>query len=258
MEFGIPTLIEHESMEEAAKMAAELGFDFVEMNMNLPWVCKAMTNAEIGRLRSLYNVNFTIHADENLFFCDFNDRVSKAHLDTMIEAVAFAKTNKIPLINFHMSQGVYFTLPDEKIFLFERYENEYQKKLRDFALQCSEAADGQVALCIENTGLNHPFVHRAIEALLQYSSFRLTWDIGHDYTAGNCDTPFLMKHIDCIQHMHLHDSRGKSCHLPLGKGESNPDKYLKIAHPERVVIEVKSILGLRESIPWLKSRKYIK
>lgn len=257
MDFGIPTLIEHESVENAAKMASANGFRFVELNMNLPWVCNALTKEETERLSAKYHVYFTIHADENLFFCDFNERVSTAHLETMLDTIAFAKENCIPLINFHMSQGVYFTLPNEKVFLFERYENEYMKKVINFAETCNQAAEGKVSLCIENTGLHHAFVHHAIETLLEHPCFQLTWDVGHDYTAAHCDTPFLLKHQNRIRHMHLHDSSGKSCHLPLGQGESDLDGYLKTAMPERAVIEVKSAQGLAESLSWLKARNYL-
>lgn len=34
--FGMPTLIETSTLEECAKLCAELGLDFIELNMNLP------------------------------------------------------------------------------------------------------------------------------------------------------------------------------------------------------------------------------
>lgn len=256
MDIGIPTLIEHGNIEAATKMASENGFRFVELNMNLPWVCKAMKE-EAKKLSAKYNIYYTIHADENLFFCDFNDRVAKAHLETMLDTIALAGENGMPLINFHMSRGVYFTLPDEKVFLFERYEDEYMEKVIRFAEQCNNAAAGKVSLCIENTGLPHAFIHRAVETLLKYPSFSLTWDVGHDYTADNCDTPFLLAHKNRISHMHLHDSTSKNCHLPLGKGETDLGGYLKQASPKRAVIEVKSLQGLNDSIPWLKVRNLL-
>ena len=36
MEFGMPTLIEQETLEETVKLCKDLGLDFVELNMNLP------------------------------------------------------------------------------------------------------------------------------------------------------------------------------------------------------------------------------
>lgn len=36
MQFGMPTLIEHKDLNETARLANELGLDFIELNMNLP------------------------------------------------------------------------------------------------------------------------------------------------------------------------------------------------------------------------------
>lgn len=33
---GMPTLIETSSLEECVKLCAELGLDFIELNMNMP------------------------------------------------------------------------------------------------------------------------------------------------------------------------------------------------------------------------------
>lgn len=252
MDFGIPTLIEHQSIRDSACHAHELGFQFVELNMNLPWASvKAMEQADLKKLSEEYQVYFTIHADENLFFCDFSDRVARAHLDNMLEAIDFAKENAIPLINFHMSPGVYFSLPGRKVFLFDQYAEEYMEKIIRFREACTAAADGKVMLCIENTGLSQDFVHQGVDALLLSPAFSLTWDVGHDYCADSCDKPFLLERKERIRHMHLHDAVGKDCHLPLGSGEMEPEWYLLAAKPERIVVEVKTKAGLDTSLPWL-------
>lgn len=36
MDFGMPTLIENDTLEDNAKLCNELGLQFVELNMNLP------------------------------------------------------------------------------------------------------------------------------------------------------------------------------------------------------------------------------
>ena len=259
MDFGIPTLIEHKNVEDAAKLAHDLGFRFVELNMNLPWAgIDELKKCNLQKISDVYDVYFTIHADENMFFCDFTERIALAHLENMLEVIDFAGENRIPLVNFHMSQGVYFTLPDRKVFLFDQYENVYREKLVRFRDMCSKAAGNKVRLCIENTGLNHSFVHHGVDELLHSPAFGLTWDIGHDYSAHCCDTPFLQERKEKIIHMHLHDAVGRDCHLPLGKGEMDLDSYLKCASPERVVVEVKTIDGLYNSVPWLKKRRYLK
>ncbi|WP_259473503.1 hypothetical protein [Clostridium estertheticum] len=36
IDFGMPTLIETNSIESCVKLCKELGLDFIELNMNLP------------------------------------------------------------------------------------------------------------------------------------------------------------------------------------------------------------------------------
>jgi hypothetical protein len=74
----------------------------------------------------------TIHLDENLNVFDFNSQVAKAYTKTVLDAIEMAKQLEIPVLNMHMSNGVYFTLPTEKIFLFNQYKDIYLTKLKSF------------------------------------------------------------------------------------------------------------------------------
>lgn len=259
MDIGIPTLIETISIEEAAKLAHSLGFSFVELNMNLPYCgIEALQNTNLQRLSETYHVYFTIHADENLFFCDFSNRIAQAHLDNMLETIDFSQAHHIPLINFHMSKGVYFTLPERKVYLFEKYRETYVKRILSFRSACDNAAKGSdMMLCIENTGINLPFVLEGVDLLLQSPVFSLTWDIGHDYSANKADSPFLLPRKDRIRHMHFHDAKGTDCHLPPGFGHLPLASIMCSVSPERMVLEVKTIQGIHQSLPWLKEHNLI-
>ena len=123
MLFGMPTLIERPDAEDSAALCRELGLDFLELNMNMPQYRMGALNAE--RLRDIgekYGIFFTIHLDENLNVSDFNPYVADAYLRTVRETIAFAKNIGAPIINMHLAQGVYFTLPNEKRYLFEEYK----------------------------------------------------------------------------------------------------------------------------------------
>ena len=61
---------------------------------------------------------YTIHLDENLNVSDFNPHVAQAYRRTVEETVALAKALDAPLLNMHLSRGVYFTLPDRRVYLF--------------------------------------------------------------------------------------------------------------------------------------------
>ncbi|MBQ6949865.1 MAG: sugar phosphate isomerase/epimerase [Clostridia bacterium] len=252
MDLGIPTLVEMTTIEEAAQLASALGFSFVELNMNLPWcTLEKLHQADLKSLQREYGIYFTLHADENLFFCDFSERISRAHTENMLDAIHLCKENGLPLINFHMSRGVYFTLPDKKVYLFSVYRDEYMKKIQQFKKACEQAAGNTVKLCIENTGIKESFVWEGVDALLSSNAFQLTWDLGHDYSANCCDKPNLMMRKERVIHMHLHDALGKECHLPMGKGKLDAVACINSVHSERIVLEVKTIAGIRESLPWL-------
>jgi len=59
--------------------------------------------------------------------------------------------------------------------------------------------------------------------------------------------------------MHIHDASGHKNHLKLGDGDVDLMKYLDLAksHECRVVLEIKTVDGLRQSVYWLKERGVI-
>ena len=49
-------------------------------------------------------------------------------MKTVLSAIDIAKLLKIPVLNMHMSNGVYFTLPNETVFLFNQYMHVHDAK----------------------------------------------------------------------------------------------------------------------------------
>ena len=117
--YGMPTLIEISTLEDCAKLCAESGLDFIELNMNMPQYQLDRIDVEyFKRVADKYGIYYTIHLDENLNVCDFNSYVAEAYLKTVADTIAIAKQLDIKVLNTHMSKGVYFTLPDRKVLLF--------------------------------------------------------------------------------------------------------------------------------------------
>lgn len=259
MEFGMPTLAELPGLEENARLCGELGFSFLELNMNFP-------PYQIERLRDLaslrdaaarYGIYYTIHLDENMNVCDFNHAVAAAYRDTVRQCVEVARALGMPLINMHLHKGVYVTLPDRKLYLFEQYREEYWESIRHFRLLCEQwTGGGGVRIAIENTGGFAPFEREAIAYLLQSPVFALTWDIGHSHAARESDMPFLLKNEHKLAHFHIHDAVGTQNHLPLGTGEIDLAARLQAAARGgcRCVVETKTVAALRQSARWLKER----
>ena len=257
MDLGIPTLIELKNLEDCAALCKELGLQFVELNMNLPEYQGDKIDVDtLARIADRYGIYYTIHLDENLNPCDFNERVADAYTDTVLQAIGIAKQLPIPVLNMHLSNGVYFTLPEKKIYLFDEYMDLFLYKLSAFRDRCEKAIGGaDIRICIENTdGYHKEFLQRGLALLLESKAFALTFDIGHNAAIGGGDEAVIMQYKNRLCHMHLHDAREQSSHLPLGSGKLDLPRFLHLAdtHGCRIVLETKTISGLRESVEWME------
>ena len=152
LKFGMPTLIETKTIEECAALCAESGLSFIEMNMNLPqYQVQTMDVTRLQKAAKEYGIGYTIHLDENMNVADFNPDVAAAYRNSVIQTIELAKKLEIPVLNMHMIYGVYFTLPHEKVFLFEQYREEYRSNMLRYRDECEKAIGGSgIRICIEN------------------------------------------------------------------------------------------------------------
>lgn len=259
MDFGMPTLIELNGLEENAALCKELGLQFVELNMNLP------EYADIARIsrKSLSDwqkngVQFTLHLDERMDVCDFNPHVAEAYLRTMRDALELAGEAGLPVLNLHLSPGVYFTLPGEKVYLYETYEAHYLASMERLRSLADAHAPEGTLVCIENTDGFAPFMQKGIDLLLESPRFALTLDTGHMHCIHDADAPFYEERIRRLKHMHLHDATrvpGKN-HLPLGSGELDIAQKLCLAqqHGCRIVLETKTVQALKMSVQYIRQQ----
>lgn len=111
------------------------------------------------------------------------------------------------LLDIRDKYGIYFTIPNKKVELYETYFEEYMNTWKRFREICEEIIAGNgVKICIENTNGYRDYEKRAMEYLLESDVFGLTWDIGHSNSAGNVDESFIMDHKDKLFHFHINDS----------------------------------------------------
>lgn len=254
--FGMPTLIEHNSVEESVRFCVDKELDFIELNMNLP--AYQADKIDIQKLIELKEnkIYFTIHLDENFNIWDFNPFISNAYLETLKVTIELAVKIGVPIINMHINSGVYFTLPTEKIYLYERYSEHYHYKTEQLRDVCEKMIDNEnIKICVENTDGFAKYQRTAIEYLLESKVFGLTMDVGHSNSCGKVDEEFILSHKDKLSHMHIHDAIGKKNHMPLGDGEIDIKSSLVLAKEtnSRCVIETKTITGLEKSISFLRN-----
>lgn len=256
MILGMPTLIETKSLENGASLCNELGLNFIELNMNLPQYQLDKIDVEkFNTIAQKYNIFYTIHLDENLNISDFNPYIAFAYIQTVKETIELAKQLNVPIINMHLSKGVYFTLPDKKVYLFDEYKEQYLQSVRNFCKECEIAiGDFPIKICIENCDGYTDFNKDAIDILLNSSVFGLTFDVGHNHGVGGTDEPIIVANKNKLHHMHLHDAKGRQNHMALGTGELDIQKYLDLASECncRIVLETKTIAGLKQSVNLLK------
>ena len=262
MEFGMPTLIENANLEESVMLCTELGLSFVEINMNFPqYQFDQLENISyIQKLAKKNGIYFTIHFDENLNIADFNHSVANAYFETVRRVIDVAKKIQAPVLNMHMNHGIYVTLPDRKVQLYEQYNNYYMDSFRQFRMMCEELIGQEnIKICIENTDGFLPFEKQAIEYLLASDIFALTWDIGHSHACNNIDEPFLLQNSNKLSHFHIHDAIGTKNHLTLATGEIDLKQRLAFARDSgcRCVVETKTVDALRKSTDYLKREEYL-
>lgn len=259
MILGMPTLIETESISECAVLCNDLGLSFIELNMNMPqYQADRIDVSDLKRVSEEHGIFYTIHLDENLNVSDFNSYVADAYIRTVKRSISIAGQLGIPILNMHMSKGVYFTLLEKKEYLFSKYKEEYLCGIYKFKDTCENAVGNKdITICIENCDGYTDFQKEAIDILLRSPVFGLTFDVGHNHGCNGADEPYIIANKNRLHHMHLHDASGRKNHLALGSGELDVAGYLELAKERncRIVLETKTIDGLRKSVEYLKSRK---
>lgn len=255
--YGMPSMIELDTLQQAAALCGELGLSFLELNTNFPSQQPHLLDPDLlNVLSEKYGIFYTIHLNDELNVADFNPHVAKGYRDSVLEVIDLAKTIGAPILNMHLSGGAYYTMPDRKIHFFEAYREEYLCGISEFRDLCSKAiGNADIHICVENTTGYLPFQLEALELLLESPVFGLTMDIGHNCCAGFMDETWILNHCDRLRHMHMHDVHaGKKDHLALGTGELDIRKYRQIADKNdcTVVVEVKTVEGLRQSAAWLQ------
>ena len=273
MQFGMPTLIENHTLEENAALCEALGLRFIELNMNFPeyQVDRLEQTDELVRIAEQHHLYYTVHLDENMNIADFNPLVTKAYLETVRRTILAAKA-LLPLrdrygdpaqpltLNMHMHHGIYITLPDRKVQMYERNFETYMQSFAVFRSLCEEwIGDSSIMMAVENTDGFRDYEKKAIAYLLESPVFGLTWDIGHSKAIREADVSFLMEHQDKLIHFHIHDGTETPPrnHLALGDGEIDLDARLKLAEERnaRCVLETKTIAALKQSVRWLRNNE---
>jgi len=214
---------------------------------------------ELNELRDKYNVGFSVHFPEEIDFGTFYYSVRKGNLELFEEVCKYSRDIGVDIINLHLNSGIYFSLPEEKFWIYGKYKEEYINNLMDsYNIISKIAKTYEIKVCIENT-IILDFIEEIMIKLTNLENIYFTWDIGHDAKDEYKAKEMYLKNIEKIAHVHIHDYNGKKDHQILFDGILDIDKIINFSKKRKIsnVIEVKTIEALRESIKRLKDKNYI-
>ena len=261
LHFGMPTMLELEDLEANVRLCQAMGLEFVEINMNMPeYQVEALDRDHLLGLSQAYNVYFTFHMADNLDIANFQKEVRDVNVDLVKRTLEFAKSIGTPSVNMHMQKGVLFTLPSGKVYIYDKYLDRYMTYVKEFSDEIEKILAGSdLKLVVENTGdFNLDFIQKSSQMLIDHPHIGMTYDIGHDFSSFGNDRDFIIRNLDKITHMHIHDAHGTKDHLVLGEGQMQLERYIGFAKnfDVRCVLETKTVDALRKSVEVLP--RYLK
>lgn len=255
MKIGMPSMTSVSTLEDCVALCKGLCLDFIEFNANQPqFLARAIDPEIFGRTLRQEGLFCTFHLDENLDPCHFDSKIASAYQRSVLDSIALAQQLETPVLNMHMPMGTWFTLPEERVYLYQQYEDQYLSRLKRFRNRCQKAiGDSGLRICVENTTGWPPHSRKGLELLLESPVFELTMDVGHNMRTKGRDEGFFVRHLDRLRHMHLHDVAGDRDHQPLGAGEMDLAAPLDLAEERdcTCVLEVRDPQALTESAYWV-------
>ncbi|MGM0432322.1 MAG: TIM barrel protein [Spirochaetota bacterium] len=259
-QFGIPTLMEMESISGMIGLAREVGAGFIELNTNFPlYLRENLLKDRVLEQIEAAGLACSVHLPEPLDLGSFQEELRRAAVEMIANLVEIVpgKTRFIA----HMNSGIPVSLPGEQVYLYDRWSGVFEEALKKSAEELELLlGDKQCRLCVENIGnFSRPYIQQGLQVLLEQAHIGLIWDFGHDTTAGRSDTPVFEQHLDQIWELHLHDSHEGHDHLPLFQGETDKQKAIDLAASKclPIVVEVKTSEGVKESFEALRAKQLI-
>lgn len=246
MKLGMPILFEYDSLIDNVKLAKELGYDFIELNLNFAYCRNELENIDVIEYLKESNLEFTVH-----FFDEFDaasyDEVVDAYIDILRKYLESSKDLNIKLLNIHLNEGPIVTISGNKNYLYEKEYSLYLERLINNLTKIKQLVDSYgIELVLENVKMPK-FIQKTYSDLVK-KGFKFNYDIGHDYTDNNYLYSNIKMFITDIEEFHFHDSLNNKCHLAIGDGNMDLNYYKSFISKQYVVLEVKSSEELRQSI----------
>ena len=136
--------------------------------MNMPDNCpEALDPLEVRDVTRSTGIEFTLHSPDELDLGSLHPTVREGHLGRMREALGWSAQAGVKVLNMHLSPGIYFTLPDRRVWIYDRYVDEFTANLwTAYQEMIPLARASGVDICTENVNnFDLPFVAQAVDEL---------------------------------------------------------------------------------------------
>ena len=249
----MPALVEYTSLNQLLELCMKLKLSFIELNMNLPYnFIQKLPPNELKKITRDTNIKFTMHMPDEADIGSFYESVRAGYVQLFSDTIEWAKEAGVQLLNMHIIEGSKMTLPDKKIYIYDKYSEEFTNNfIKSIKTLSNKAQKNNVILAIANlSNFGNKYIQDALDIALTYPKIKLTWDTGHDAVSNFKDQIYLMENREHIAHMHLHDAKGSHDHQVLFEGELDIKKLLNFAQSMNIktLIEVKTEEALIKSI----------
>lgn len=250
----MPILVEFHSLEENIKLCQKLNLDFIELNLDIPYCFPENMDSNL-----LNENNFTIHLSEKFDVGELNNSLREFYLSEIEKIISFGTKFNIHKYNLHLDPGIHFSLPDKKIFIYQKYLDTYLTAYKNSCDKLSKLAHQYNATILFENVKIESYILKAIEIISNYDNLFFTLDLGHNIRYQNIAKKTLMQYKDKIKHIHLHDFNGSKDHQELFTGLLNIEEELTFCkeHNLDVLIEVKRKEELINSVNKLIKLKYM-
>ena len=253
MMLGMPALVEYSSLNQLVELCMKLNLNFIELNMNLPYnFIQRLSPEELKKITKEANIEFTMHMPDDADIGSFYESVREGYVQLFSDTIDWAKESGVKLLNMHILEGAKMTLPDKKVYIYDKYSEEFTRNfIKSIKTFSSKAQENNVILAIENSSnFDKKYIQKTLNEALTYPNIKLTWDTGHDAVNNFKDKVYLLENEEHISHMHLHDAKGTQDHQVLFEGELNIEELLNFAKQKNIpaLIEVKTEEALIKSV----------
>ena len=260
IKYGIPTLIEYNSLEENIKLCKELNLNLVEINLTMPY-CYPENNDinKLNELRRINNIEFIMNFPQEIDFGTPYQEIQKANLSLFKRYLEYGTEIGVNKINLQLFTGPVITLPNQIIPIYEREYHQYIIRLKKAFEQIARIAyPYQIQVCVENT-FSSRLMKLIFLQLKDIDNLFFTYNVGNDAKGNYLLESFFYQYSDKVGLIHLHDYDKENVNQILFRGIINLYDKIEFAKKNNIniIIDIRTAEALKTSVYHLKMRHLI-